>query len=485
MSVASGPAKVFLAIPHYGQVCSELISSLFNSAREGSPTRVFLHSRGSSALTFNFNQLWADALNRRDEGFTHFAMLHSDLSPEPGWIDDLLDELQKHQAAVVSTVIPIKDQRGVTTTAFGKAGTIEVIKRLTIREARRLPKTFTAAEAGFPENPLLINTGCWICDLRQPWVDEFPGFTIVDGLYRDPATKKLTAKFFSEDWYFGLWLAGKGLKVCATTAVKLGHHGNATYRNDFDWGVETDEGDAEAPKPIPIGAKKPAEPAPAPAPATRTREIVAVRYAEDMGWLHNWLDDLLVKHGPDLTYRIYDKGPGGDTPNIGNLDWTYLHHIVNRWDDLADWTVFTQADPFPHLEDTPFEALLEPAEVAIFPFLRTCKEWNGDGRIHWLSDEWKQLAPSWYWAFKNGSIRPAKLSLVDWFKEFIGLDINDLGSLMYHPGAIFGVSRELIRRRPRSFYERLLANLGESEHARPEEAHYMERAWAYVFGTGA
>ncbi len=30
-------------------------------------------------------------------------------------------------------------------------------------------------------------------------------------------------------------------------------------------------------------------------------------------------------------------------PNVGRETHTYLHHIVSRYDSLADWTVFSQA----------------------------------------------------------------------------------------------------------------------------------------------
>jgi hypothetical protein len=471
----SAPARVYLALPNYGEFHALLLHPLLQPVRHDSGTAVNLYPVGSSALTFNFNLKWTEALNRREtDGITHFAMLHADVSPAVGWIDTLLDELRQHNASVVSAVIPLKDLRGVTSTAIGKeVDSIHVEKRLTVRQARRLPKTFTAADCGYPNLPLLINTGCWIADIRQPWADNFPGFDIINGIVFDKG--EYSARFYPEDWFFGNWLFKNGVKTMATTAVPLSHVGMAQYRNDLDWGEEEDPTDKEPP-PMEIGRKP--EPL-STSPGWKkepTREIVAVRYAEDLGWVHGWLDDIVVKHGPNLTYRIYDKGPQGDTPNIGNLDWTYLHHIVNRWDSLADWTVFTQADPFPHMNTT-FDALLQPASGAAFPHKVKCREWgDAGGRLAWVKfpDYWKRQ-------YENGTIHPAKLSLRDWFKEFIGVDIEKLGALEYHPGAIFGVSRDTIQRRPREFYGRLLANLGEGGHRAPEEAHYCERAWPYIF----
>lgn len=523
------PATVFLGVPNYGSLSAMTAAALHCTKMPGSDTKQKLEFKSSSALTYNFNQLFATAISKRKtDGVTHFAMLHADVAPDPGFIDMLLGEMRAHNADVISCVIPIKDQLGKTTTGIGTPGKPEIVKRLTIREARRLPKTFTAADAGYPDSPLLINTGCWICDLRQPWVDQFPGFDIVNGLDRaDP--DNVIARFFSEDWWFGVWLHAHGVKVMATTAVGLDHlDGNTRYSNRFDWGLETDPGDGDkevaeaiqrakdqASGALELGPKcdddgvvtadiaakfraryqgkrnagqpiilppdvKTEMPSPAPLPKKAvSREIVAVRYAESLAWVHNWLDDILVNHGPDLTYRIYDKGPdGGDTPNIGNLDWTYLHHIVTRWDKLADWTVFTQADPFPHLEGHDIAELLRPQDGFRVPFLRRCREWGDNGRLHWheFPEHWKRQ-------YEVGVIHPARLSLREWFADYIGVDIDELGALLYHPGAIFAVDRATIQRRPKAFYERLLANLSEGGHHCPEEAHYMERAWPYVFTT--
>jgi hypothetical protein len=71
-------------------------------------------------------------------------------------------------------------------------------------------------------------------------------------------------------------------------------------------------------------------------------ECVVARYDEDVAWTGALRCPVVV----------YDKSgaPGPlALPNIGRETHTYLSHIVRRYPDFPDHTVFLQADPFPHL----------------------------------------------------------------------------------------------------------------------------------------
>ena len=235
--------SIFLAVPHYGAIVPEaLVSLTMASARH----RVSLTTNGASLLAHNFNCLWSAALNeRRDRGLTHFAMHHADVGAEPGWIDILLDEMTRVDADVISTVIPIKDARGLTSTGLQDPGTLH-IRRLTMAEIFDLPVTFSAndCEPGAVDSTLylMVNTGLWLCDFTKPWVEE-AYFEIRDRIVRT-ATGRFQANVLPEDWNFSGWCARRGLKVWATRAVKVSHHGQASFRNDSIWGDwQTDLGD--------------------------------------------------------------------------------------------------------------------------------------------------------------------------------------------------------------------------------------------------
>lgn len=192
-----------------------------------------------SLLNHNFNRHWAEALNLRDDGqgATHFAMIHADVCPQEGWLDVLLGELTANDADVVSAVIPIKDDRGLTTTAVYDGVDPWNRRRFTLKEIHRLPATFGAEDVG---EALLINTGLWVCDLRKPWCDDCC-FHSLERIVRKDG--RYAAEVLSEDWAFGHFLNGYGAKVLATRKVQVLHEGGHRFPNTTPWGAWETDGD--------------------------------------------------------------------------------------------------------------------------------------------------------------------------------------------------------------------------------------------------
>ena len=77
-------------------------------------------------------------------------------------------------------------------------------------------------------------------------------------------------------------------------------------------------------------------------------EIVVARYNENLDWLKK------IKKSKDLKITVYNKGlddidvPFIKIPNVGRESQTYLEHIINNYDNLADQTIFCQGDPIFH-----------------------------------------------------------------------------------------------------------------------------------------
>jgi hypothetical protein len=224
-------ASIYLAVPHYGSIVPDALPSLaMPSARH----RVTLRAQGASLLAYNFNRLWCDALNqRRERGLTHFAMHHADLAAPAGWLDTLIDEMQWSGADVLSVVVPIKDARGLTSTAVQHVES-GALRRLTMHEIAELPETFDGAAVCKPGEVLLVNTGLWVCDFTRPWVEE-AWFTIADRIVRRP-DGTFQANVFSEDWNFSAWCQRRGLRVFATRIVPVKHFGAAGFGNEAAWG---------------------------------------------------------------------------------------------------------------------------------------------------------------------------------------------------------------------------------------------------------
>lgn len=193
----------------------------------------------------DMNTVWVDALNMAHRGeITHFAMLHSDIHPSQGWIDILASEMQRTGADLISTVVALKDWRGLTSTGVGDhADPWSAFRRFTMREIHEsLPETFSVSDTPHPDKYLLHNTGCWLADLRNPawrttnengWLKATLSFPIAAKMMPDGSIEHRRE---SEDWYFSRMIAGLPLKTYATRKVSATHYGTTPYVNNKPWG---------------------------------------------------------------------------------------------------------------------------------------------------------------------------------------------------------------------------------------------------------
>lgn len=237
------PQSVFIACPtHDHRMDARTAVALFQNSSQKHQTIIAIHN--SSLLAFNCNHLWCLALNARLKyGIKWFAMLHSDVIPEPFWLDKLIEIAEANDADLLSVVIPIKSPDGLTSTALSVPnGKPEVWKRFTQTEIldKEFPTTFSVRDVvnGDQLCRLLVNTGCMVCRIDQPWSDEL-FFTINDRIDRE--FNKYKASVDPEDWGFSRMVAEKGGKVMATKAIQVTHVGNSGYNSHSVWGKAVDE----------------------------------------------------------------------------------------------------------------------------------------------------------------------------------------------------------------------------------------------------
>ena len=236
---------VFLAMPHYSaRAHLTAAEAFFVTASAGACDIVARRTFGSSLLAKAFNMLWAEALTANRNGAArYFVMLHSDIGPERGFVDILMQQIQEHEADIVSAVVPIKSTEGLTSVAFDKMSPtcFEPSHRLTIREVASLPTTFDAEDAGCPGQCMLVNTGCMIIDMDKPWCHRKRHgrlealFSIEDCISDVDGTYQVGVA--PEDWQFSRLIHRFGGKVMATRAVKLQHYGEIGFANYGMWGT--------------------------------------------------------------------------------------------------------------------------------------------------------------------------------------------------------------------------------------------------------
>ena len=205
--------------------------------------------------------------------------------------------------------------------------------------------------------------------------------------------------------------------------------------------------------------------------STKEKEIVIARYQEDISWSYAYRDICFIynKGAKELEYQCENVV---QLNNVGKEAHTYLYHIINRWDYLADMTLFTQGNIADHIGPNPDLHLFFDKR---FDFIANKGSYTNcynpiTGRlIHcgkWLKD------------LETGKMRKASQSFIEWSRNILQIDFH--GRLIFFaPGSIFSVTKELIHKKPLSFYKHLLSFL--EDHIDPEEGHYFERTWAYIF----
>lgn len=238
---------VYLSMPnHNGQIDSGAACGLLVWASK--EYQVAPAIRASSLLNSNCNYFWCDAINKRLSGVPvkWFAMLHADIEPEAWWLDKLIAIAEENDADMLSACVPIKDLRGLTSTAIASHDDrYRVFARLSQRQLWHddFPETFDidqAAEAleslpgelsvqDVPRVGLRLNTGCMICRVDKPWAtqcwfDSVNGIELHNGQWR--------GWDMSEDWRFSMRVQQAGGKLMATRAVKVTHKGVGHFISD-------------------------------------------------------------------------------------------------------------------------------------------------------------------------------------------------------------------------------------------------------------
>ena len=236
---------VYIGLPeHPFKQDPRQIKAIDQLQMRGIPTLVRRHD--VSLLNFNFNTLFADALNMKKEiGITHWLLMHDDLWPEdppewwtkadkdgnptdPCWLEVMLDTMSERGLDVLATNNAIKNRDGETSTAFeAEDGSSEPCRIPMPSFSDRDVWTRDNVPAGMR---LLINTGLMLIDMRRPWVDSFPGFSSVDKIKRKH-DGSAEAYVVPEDWSFSRWLDKNQIPYGCTNTIVTCHVGSYVYKN--------------------------------------------------------------------------------------------------------------------------------------------------------------------------------------------------------------------------------------------------------------
>lgn len=179
------------------------------------------------------------------------------------------------------------------------------------------------------------------------------------------------------------------------------------------------------------------------------KTLVLARHNESIEWLS----------AIDAPVVIYNKGneiasahPVVNLKNIGRESHTYLWHIIENYFRLTEWTIFAQADPFPHTVN--------------FVEVVNCKDpnemWMENIRVYrenvLLRDGFFGIGR--YWESSSEFLKGFWCNIYEmiktiWKKFKCPQPMRESWPNSY--GACFAVERRAVHRRPLGFYRDLLA----------------------------
>ena len=194
-------------------------------------------------------------------------------------------------------------------------------------------------------------------------------------------------------------------------------------------------------------------------------QIVISRYNEDIIYLNKFIEFIIVYNkGKDDIYQNYNVI---HLPNIGRESHTYLYHIVNNYDNLALNTLFIQGKINDH---------------DILPFIEYFKKNDFVGKlnyqnINFIKNRIKHTG-KYLNELQSGNLKISKYTPYEWINK-IGIDITNYDDFNMVWGANFSVSKKMILKKPKIFYQNLLRYV--EYDMNPEEGHFFERSWYIIF----
>jgi len=208
----------------------------------------------------------------------------------------------------------------------------------------------------------------------------------------------------------------------------------------------------------------------------QSRAIVVARYREDLDWLDRTetkcCNVYIYNKGEQLEY-IHPDYNYIKLPNVGVCDHTYLYHIIEHYDNLEDVTIFLPASC----------TLKRKVEWRENVFLNYDNYHSYFTNVHTHNNLYSNTLDNYKVADpRNRHNEVEKLTRCNirpygkWYERNVR---DKFSNNIINYGGIFSLSREYIRRYPKSFYQNLISYLDKDRL--PEAAHYMERTWYNLF----
>lgn len=212
-------------------------------------------------------------------------------------------------------------------------------------------------------------------------------------------------------------------------------------------------------------------------------EAIISRFNEDLSWT---LEEPFNK----FKYIVYNKGANDDFDktnviktipivNVGKNDHTYLHHIIENYNNLSDITIF-----FPGSINIDYKK--EKAKRILYKIIennyqkaffyghkqRSIK----DSFKNFQLDDWQTTDKQNLTHYNEKTLKKCRLRpYTVWYKYFFGNTVARWSTWW----GIFSIDKRDIIQHPIQRYQSLILTI--NDHPNPEAGHYIERSWGAIF----
>ena len=189
--------------------------------------------------------------------------------------------------------------------------------------------------------------------------------------------------------------------------------------------------------------------------------IVVARYNEDIEWTKQFKNVLIYNKGE----KLEDGYNEILLENVGREGHTYYKYICDNYDNLEDYIIFLQGNPFDHSPN-----IIKHLHTLDYLYCHANKELNIDfGFLSAIIINSSLETESSYSYLKDVYKTVEKIFGVNY----------DRKECIFGAGAQFIVSRSQIVKKPKEFYETIIKILDYSID--PHEGHVIERLHKYIF----
>lgn len=186
-------------------------------------------------------------------------------------------------------------------------------------------------------------------------------------------------------------------------------------------------------------------------------QIVIARYNEDISWTKELSNVLIYNKGEPIDTKCHDSAKISTLMNVGREGHTIYRHIYDNYENLEDYIVFLQGNPFDHSPN-----LVENIK----------KYYHTGVDFEWLSET---IYETYVFDCPHHSGLPMRIV----YNTVFQTNTLDNEKLEFGSGAQFIVSKQRIHQRPKEFYLNIIQLLEYSVN--PIEGYVIERFHHAIF----